>query len=224
MAQAQHFSRRSWALGVPSQLYGTVPVEGGWLWWECVSAFPVFIIIFSQLSYACSHSSSFWISLKRNYYICGWILGSSIGGGKFRRLQCHYLGLELRMFSLSVFFCLYCNYSDFIWFEIWSPFSVSHIYLSLFLISPPCSSSKDGDASPVSTPFPDLFYCNINSAPYCPQNWLFKFRSSHFTFFGILPCYLFYCLLHFTLLILFVNFSSLKFSVPHQKCKPSGRY
>lgn len=39
--------------------------------------------------------------------VSGFILGSSMEGRKFRRLLCHYLGLELRKFSLSVCFCLY---------------------------------------------------------------------------------------------------------------------
>lgn len=71
-------SERSWGLGVPSWLYGTVPETGKSVSQPFLPAWCQCFLIHLMCE---SPSASFWISFSRNYSVCSSTFGVFTGGG-----------------------------------------------------------------------------------------------------------------------------------------------
>ena len=94
-------SRRSWELGVPSQLYGPVPGVG-FVVRVCLSlSYPFWYCEYFLICLICkSHSGSFWISLRGTCPLVSCTFSASMEGGRFKSLLYCHLGSSPQYFHI----------------------------------------------------------------------------------------------------------------------------
>ena len=89
-------SWRSWDVAAPSKLYGSI--LGMVFLVRMVSVFPTWCgwgmhFFFFHLLWR-GHWTSFWISLRGNWFMQNGSFKVSVWGGEFRRIPCHHIELE----------------------------------------------------------------------------------------------------------------------------------